>query len=87
VLPTRREVYGESTTNALPPGVWHAYADADLVVGGTGRLRWVLIVRCPLCGGRKHVNHARVLEDVVRRKAACGRGWLLLHPIRRERER
>ena len=87
LLPTRREVYEERTPRKAAEDVWHAYSDAFLVVGGTGRLRWVLITRCPLCEGGKHVSHARVLQDVMRRKAACGRGWLLLHPLTQERAR
>lgn len=61
--------------------VRHLYVTPALVMAGSGRARWLLLYACPFCGGAQHVAHARLLTDVVRRRASCGHGWLLLHPI------
>lgn len=61
------------------PTMMHVIATAIPVVGGTGRHRWLLVVRCLLCGQR-HVHHGRgELPPTLQRKAACQRGVLVLH--------
>ena len=50
---------------------WHVTADALLVVGRTGRTRYLLTYRCR-CGAR-HVSYSRALaEPPTRRTTACG---------------
>ena len=61
---------------------WHVTADALLVVGRTGRTRYLLTYRCR-CGAR-HVSYARALVEATRRTTACGQR-VVLHPVARLR--
>ena len=71
-----------TTTRRQKPATAHVVAEAVEVVGGTGRHRWVLIVRrCAFCS-QSHVCHGRgELPVVLQRNAACGHGRLALHPV------
>ena len=61
---------------------WHVTADAMLVVGRTGRTRYLLTYRC--CCGARHVSYARTLLEATRRTTACGQR-VVLHPVARLR--
>ena len=61
---------------------WHVTADAQLVVGRTGRTRYLLTYRC-FCGAR-HVGYARELIEATSRTTACGQR-VVLHPVARLR--
>ena len=71
-----------TTDRRQKPATAHVVAEAIEVVGGTGRHRWVLIVRrCPGCN-QSHICHGRgELPVVLQRNAACGAGRLALHPV------
>jgi hypothetical protein len=53
------------------------------VLGGTGRLRFLTIYRCPAKGcGASHVAHLRgYLPARAERKLPCGNGAVVLLPV------
>ena len=75
------ELTGEVIASVRRAG-WHVTADALLVVGRTGRTRYLLTYRCS-CGAR-HVSFARALLVATRRTTACGQR-VTLHPVARLR--
>lgn len=75
---TRQQAKGTPKVRQKPVAT-HVVATAISVIGGTGRHRWLLVIRCLLCGNQ-HVCHGRgELPPTIERQAACGRGPLVLH--------
>jgi hypothetical protein len=67
------------TTADLPLAlVWRAVPRIFDVIAGSGRHRFLLLYKCPYCGGNQHAAHARVLRSELRRKTSCKLGVIVL---------
>lgn len=58
--------------------VWHTGARIFEVVAGSGRRRFVMLVRCPYCPDL-HSMSAYELKPTFRRRAMCGLGYVVVH--------
>lgn len=76
--------HAQSTTKPRRTPVWHAHAEAHVVVGRGDRQRLVLIVTCPIPSCRlPHLHQARVPFMATVRTGPCG-GRYMLHALEAE---